>query len=374
LKNERKTYIDRLSGVEVTQLTDYKGHSHHFYFTNPGWYADARKLLFSSDRNNRTNLFGIDIETGEIDQVTDLEPVSLPREVEFLRASKNPIVEEVYFWHDLALMAVDLTTFKSRTLFLLEPGWSVSMTNCAADGQHVYFGLWTDLSDSIETDLLRGYVGFREIWAARPRSQIVRVPVDGNSDQIVFEEDYWIGHVNTSPTQPHLLTFCHEGPWDKVDQRIWGLDGNSGRVWKIRPTGPGEIVGHEYWYNDGIHVGYHGHTAEGRPMIGHSRFDNTEPQECDFPGQTGHIFSLDDQLIVGDGSNVIRLWKKEGDRYAPPRVLCRHDSAMRIQQTHPHPRISPDGTYVVFTSDRSGYGNVYTVPLVEFESLPLADA
>jgi len=43
---------------------------------------------------------------------------------------------------------------------------------------------------------------------------------------------------------------------------------------------------------------------------------------------------------------------------------------MRIQQTHPHPRISPDGKYVIFTSDRSGYGNVYSVPLVEFESLP----
>jgi len=51
-------------------------------------------------------------------------------------------------------------------------------------------------------------------------------------------------------------------------------------------------------------------------------------------------------------------------------VLCRHDSAMKIQQTHPHPRLSPDGSYVVFSSDRSGYGNVYMVRVPEFESLP----
>lgn len=373
MKSEKKSYVDATSGVEVTQLTDYKGHSHHFYFTNPGWYDEGRKLLFSSDRNNHTNLFGVVIATGEIEQLTDLEPVPLPRELEFLRACKNPVADEVYFWHDLALMAVDLTTRATRTLFMLEPGWCVSMTNCTADGKHVYFGAWSDLSDKIPTDLLRGYVGFRETWEAKPRSQIVRVTVDDGSAQTVFEEDYWIGHVNTSPTQADLLTFCHEGPWDEVDHRIWGMDASTGKFWKIRPTVNGEVVGHEYWFRDGMHVGYHGRTCEGKPMIGHIRFDNTMPHECDFPGQTGHIFSHDENLIVGDGAGVIRVWKKEGDRYAGPRVLCRHDSAMRIQQTHPHPRISPDGDYVVFTSDRSGYGNVYTASLVEFDALSLGD-
>lgn len=146
----------------VTQLTDYKGHSHHFYFTNSGWYESGRKLLFSSDRNNRTNLFGVDLTTGEIEQLTDLEPVPLPRELEFLRASKNPVRDEVYFWHDLKLMALDLASHKIRVLFELEPGWCVSMTNCSADGQNVFLGSWEDLSTEVHTDLLRGYVGFTD--------------------------------------------------------------------------------------------------------------------------------------------------------------------------------------------------------------------
>ena len=343
LKPERKSYKDVTSGVEVTQLTDYRGHSHHFYFTNPGWYAEGRKLLFSSDRNNRTNLFGVDLQSGEIEQLTDLDPVALPREVEFLRACKNPVREEVYFWHDLSLMAVDLVSRETRTLLQFDLGWCVSMTNCSADGKAVYFGVWRDLSDRIRTDLLRGYVGFRETWEAKPRSQIVRVLVDSGDARIIFEEDYWIGHVNTSPTQSDALTFCHEGPWDEVDNRIWGMDTSTGKVWKIRPTAKGEIVGHEYWFGDGIHVGYHGHTAQEKPMLGRIRFDNTMPQESAFPGQTGHIFSLDDNLIVGDGSGVIRLWKRQDGGYSDPRILCRHDSAMHIQQTHPHPRIFPDG-------------------------------
>ena len=47
---------------------------------------------------------------------------------------------------------------------------------------------------------------------------------------------------------------------------------------------------------------------------------------------------------------------------------------MHIQQAHPHPRISPDGKYVVFTSDRSGYCNVYKAAIADFDTLPLADA
>ena len=91
-----------------------------------------------------------------------------------------------------------------------------------------------------------------------PLSQVLSISVDTGQADVVWEERSWVGHINTSPTQPHLLTFCHEGPWNLVDCRIWGLDMNTGQAWKIRPTVPDESVGHEYWFKDGIHIGYHG--------------------------------------------------------------------------------------------------------------------
>ncbi|MEZ4631311.1 MAG: oligogalacturonate lyase family protein [Deinococcales bacterium] len=374
---ETSSYQDRISGVTVRQHTNFKGHSHHFYFTNSGWYDGGKKLAFASDRYNHSNLYGLDLGSGVIEQLTDLEPVGLPRELEFTRASLNPLSDEIYFFHDLKLMALNPHTKALRTLHEMDPKWCVSMTNVSADGNYVYFGIWEDQSHKFEVDLLRGYIGFKETWAEKPLSQVLRVAVDGSGAEVVFEEYYWIGHVNTSPTQPHLLTYCHEGPWHLVDNRIWGLDASTGKNWKIRETRAGEIVGHEYWHADGIHIGYHGHSNGEKPILGRCHFDNSGHVEASFAGKTGHIFSLDEKLIVGDGGGVIRLWKWDGQNYSLPRLLCRHDSSMNIQQTHPHPRISPDGSYVVFSSDRSGYGNVYSVALdvalSDFESLPLVE-
>ncbi len=46
---EQKEIKDRNTGVTIRQLTNYKGHSHHFYFTNPGWFDE--KL----DKPQKTN-------------------------------------------------------------------------------------------------------------------------------------------------------------------------------------------------------------------------------------------------------------------------------------------------------------------------------
>jgi oligogalacturonide lyase len=41
-------YVDSYSGREVLQLTDYYGHSNHFYFTDPCWFNGDRSFVFTS--------------------------------------------------------------------------------------------------------------------------------------------------------------------------------------------------------------------------------------------------------------------------------------------------------------------------------------
>jgi len=240
--------------------------------------------------------------------------------------------------------------------------------NCTADGKYVCGSIYEDLSDRIRID--RNYIGFREVSEARPLSRVLKVATDGSGGEVAWEEKYWVNHVNTSPTQPNLLTFCHEGPWRIVDNRIWALDLDTGKVWKIRPREADENPGHEYWHADGVHIGYHGHRPDKSAFLGRIRYDNTEKEEYRFPANTGHIHSNDFSMIVGDGGPVIRLWKNTGKGFAGPRILCEHRSSMHIQESHPHPRFTPDGEKIVYTTNFSGYCNVYLADVPEFETLP----
>jgi len=375
-KSEMTDYEDHRTGVTVRQLTNYRAHSHHLYFTNPGWYDNGRKLIIGSDRDNATNLFGVDLESGKITQLTDLTPLPLPREVEFMRTCLNPVRDEAYFWYGYDLIALDLQTLEERTIYTLADGWDVSMINCSADGRHVYASVSEDMSAHFKVDLLRGYVGFRETWAAMPLSQIIQVATDGSDSQVVFEENYWIGHCNTSPVHNHLLTYCHEGPWDKVDNRIWGLNIETGENWKIRPCDDNEAVGHEYWHADGEMIGYHGRHAEKGEFFGHVRYDNTQPIEVPFPtikSGHGHFHSNDLQLVVSDVGPTVNVWRWNGEDYGKARAVCSHDGSFQIQQLHVHPRFNSDATQIIFSGDATGYGNVYMTEMPDFDSLPLTE-
>ncbi|HEV3415551.1 MAG TPA: oligogalacturonate lyase family protein [Pirellulales bacterium] len=66
----------------------------------------------------------------------------------------------------------------------------------------------------------------------------------------------WLNHVQFSPTDPTLMMFCHEGPWEKVD-RVWTIrtDGTGAKLMHPR-TMPNEIAGHEFFGYDGRTIWY----------------------------------------------------------------------------------------------------------------------
>jgi len=371
---EWKRYADPVSGAQITQLTNYKAHSHHLYFTNPGWYAGGSKLLIGSDRGNRTNLWGVNLADGSLTQLTDLP--ELTREPTLLDTSKNPLREEAYMWVNKVLLAVNLETLAVRELYHAPAEFTTTMTNVTSDGRYVCTGLYEDLSNRFQVNLDHGYIGFREYWEAKPLSKVLRISVDTGQVNVVWEERSWVGHINTSPTQPHLLTFCHEGPWNLVDCRIWGLDMNTGQAWMIRPTVPGESVGHEYWFEDGIHIGFHG-SVSGQTIYGSIRYDNTEHIEAPFPVERSWHFSSNNlDMIVGDSDErkpYLLLWRFRDGAFEGPRILAQHRGSFHVQIVHVHPRFTPDGKQVLYTADPDGYGQVYLVDVPEFESLPILE-
>ena len=259
--SEIRTYQDRISGVTVKQMTRFRGHSFHTYFTNNGFWDQNRRLLFTSDRKNACNLFSIELESGEISRLTDF-PAGDWTQTDFVN-DVNPKRPEVYYIRENRLYAFDLMTLESRFLYQAPEGFELHGGLVGADGKYTYVTLMEDLSNRIYTNLSASYVGMGDVFHAKPDCRIVRVDVDTAQADELWQEYCWIGHVNPSPTQPTIVTFCHEGPWQLVDQRMWVMDTQTCKPVMLRPRKmPGEMVGHEYWYKDGLRVGYQAHKPE----------------------------------------------------------------------------------------------------------------
>ena len=361
---------DPVSGATIRQLTDYRAHSNHAYFTYSAWYDGGRKLVILSDRGNRTNLYGVDLETGEMVQLTDWDPEKVCESRHSFVT--NPVRDEVIYDYDDAIQALDLETLSVRVIMPTPQGFNASMPHVTADGKYVIAGFNEDLSDRIRLDLGNGYVGLDEYWAAKPRSTVWRIPLAGGEPELFYEEKLWLTHFNASPKLAHLMTFCHEGWWHKVDHRMWCLDLATGKHWKIRPTAEREAVGHEYWMADGERIGFHGSNAKGG-LFGSIRYDNTEQVEGSFAAHCWHFHSHLLDLVVGDGdvkNPYLLAWRFRDGRFEGPKVIAEHRGSFHTQQVHVHPCVHADGKKILYTADPRGYGQVNIVEVPEWDSLP----
>jgi oligogalacturonide lyase len=208
-------YTDPKSGREVVRLTDYLGHSHHLYFTDPCWIEDNRVFIFASDRENCGNLFSYNLRNGEIRQLTDFSTMSRPQGV-FCQATMKH-----YFWHGTTLYELDVESLAWQPLYQPPAGFRpMGSLGPTADGRFVCALLVSSEAFSSAPRITYAYSRFNELFELKPLSRIVRINTADGQSQVLHEDRCYLGHINTSPTQSHLLTFCHEGPWDRVDQRI----------------------------------------------------------------------------------------------------------------------------------------------------------
>ncbi|MFS0725777.1 oligogalacturonate lyase family protein [Paenibacillus sp. 1P07SE] len=369
--SEAKVHKDRVTGVSVRQLTDYKTHSHHFYFTESGWYDEERRVLFFSDRGNSTNLFSLHLESGEMTQLTDYPDNSN------LEACIHPDERIVYVRVNGQIVELDMATLEERVVYSCPEGFGIGNMSCTADGRYVMTCIQEDLSHRLDLDLGHGYVGHRELMEAKPISRVVSIDVDTDEVKVCYEAHCFITHINASPTVPWLITFCHEGPWHLVDHRIWGLDLREGKAWKIRERlEPAEKTGHEFFFPDGERIGYHGFRLDGTNYFGSIRYDNTEMEEHDFPFDTWHAHADGKDQAVVDGKGTVKtlvMWRRdESGDFGPPRVLCELRCSFHSQKVHAHPRFNRTGERILFTSDKNGYANLYMVELPDdISTLPV---
>jgi oligogalacturonide lyase len=180
--------------------------------------------------------------------------------------------------------------------------------------------------------------------------------------------------------------FCHEGPWQLVDSRIWFIDPDGAHLREAKKRKPdqppgldkGELWGHEFWLADSSRAGFiyfplkFGIDATIR-LLDPETLDETILMPVS--PYSHFIFNRKNTHIIGDGkqplADAIYLADIESQKES---VLCRHGSSMKpyinlrtgrpnTQEVHPHPCFSPDGKKVLFTSDLHETPAVYLISL-----------
>jgi len=361
---ERETYDDPHTGATVHRLTTRAdSRDRHLYFTADGWFDGGEKLLLRCVRNGRANLFACDLETGELVQLTDLpggvgRPTRVADGETFFGYSADP---ERY--DSDAIVALDVETLELRTVVEKPAGYEdygFGVDDVLADDE----GLLVSLGERTDAE------GHEATRASYPHCAVFTVPTDGGDPTLVHEEEHWISHVNASPTDPTLFTYCHEGPWDNVDNRIHVCDLGTDERYRLRETGADEAVGHEFWLADGETVGYHGWRGsreDPESFFGTVRYDDTDRRETPIPVRATHCHAQERDRFVCDGDtslpHLLLFDVDEEGGTAGPRVLATH--AWDADSPHPHARMSPDGETVAFDADPTGDADVFLAEVPE---------
>lgn len=340
-------------GYEARQWTA-SGRNNHLYF-NIESFVDRDHFLFFSDRSGKTDLFRMNLTDGTATQITD--------EAE-LRQSvwHSPQGRTLWFVAGRTVKALNTSTLAVRTVHAFDEQVPESFT-VTCDGRYLVYAANKNPGYSANHS-----TGPYALFRLDLRTQEIR--------QISPDLGFRIGHLQASPTDPSRIIYCWQhvyvkgapGTVGNAPNRIWwnDVEGTDGGPVGIQEFGLHRT--HEFWFPDGRHIGYsaryHFGPNQGRQYIGIITPDGRGNFMMQEPVSSSHsqVFA-DGRHWVSDLYDGLRLvlFTIEGRAIVKREVLFDHQSSMEGQPSHPHPHFSPDGRYVLFSTDRSGTPQVYTV-------------
>lgn len=227
-----------------------------------------------------------------------------------------------------------------------------------------------------------------------PMSMFV-IDVKTGAQKKVYGSTDWLNHLQFSPTDPALLMFCHEGPWQKVD-RMWllHLDRPDAKPVKIHErTMNMEIAGHEWFSKDGRAVWYDLQTPRGQSFwvagydvaTGARRQYHVERNEW----SVHYNSNADNTLFSGDGGGPDMVAHAKDGKwmylFTPREVIpdagipSPHSEALiqpgtftaeklvdmsaQDYRLEPNGKFSPDGKWLIFRGNMFGASHVFAVEL-----------
>ncbi len=372
------TFTDSDTNIEVTRITPKDVICHRNYFYQKCFTNDGKHLLFAGDFDGNRNYYLADLTTQKARQLT--EGAGDNTFGGFISTDEKSFF---YVKNELYLMQVNFDSLEERTVYTVEEGWKG-------------YGTWVANSDCTKLvgieikqecyQPLTSWEKFAAFYHTNPTCRLIKVDILTGKLDVVHQEDAWLGHPIYRPFDDNTIGFCHEGPHDLVDARMWLVNEDGSNVRKIKTHAPGESCTHEFWIPDGSAMAYvsymKGHTERVIYKADPQTLENEKVMEM--PPCSHLMSNYDGSLMVGDGCDApvdvadaggydiendpfLYILNTKKQTYAK---LVKHSTSWDVldgdrQITHPHPSFTPDDKGVLFTSDFEGVPAIYIANVPE---------
>lgn len=376
--SEMETYIDQKSGRCITKLTQ-SGDNYHFYFTENSFTEGDEEIIYQhsdipySEKGSFVNLYAMDLKTGIRTQLTDF--ATQFKQVGGFGFTKSIDSKVIIFVADGNLYRLDRGTNNIDQIYLTPKGFRITSLSISYDKRYVAITL-NEIPKYDREFAMSNYDGVIERFYANKRGMIAVLNADGSNARIVFQDTHQLGHVQFAPDSNEYLVFCHEGPWNLVQQRIWIFNTITRTVEPCFRQKQDDSVGHEFWTRDGLIFldnrgpGHDGtitvnktqatimpeNCEEAIPQIGFvDRYGKVE-RTLSLPYYCNHYHAnKDNTLLVGDAVNDLVLMdiSKENPTME---ILCEHNTSWLSHNVHCHPTWSWSNDKILFASDRDKLG------------------
>ena len=365
---ESRTFYDRCTGTQIRQVTAASALHHHPFFIIPAYDDAMQRLIFVSNRTGTPQVFAEERATGELRQLTDRPDLGEWS----VHPSHNG--EAVFFTAGTSGWRLDLETLEERELVNFDAACKSKLAVKSAA---------TAMKDEGMVAAAMGTTALShddKWWAVRfkvgKESALAIVDTDTGEHDIILRRDS-IAHLQFCPDDATLLYYA--GP---LTDRVWVIhrDGSGNRRLYARNAKKNEWITHETWiprtrelafvdWPRGVRCINVDTGAERQVTTINAWHAISNPAgtcmvaDTNFPDIGIQIFDPrngigEPQTLCYPNASAI------GEHWNGPFPYANGPIQVYApQHTHPHPSFSPDGQHIVFTSDRSGYAQIYEATL-----------
>ena len=240
-----ETREDPDTGARITRLTPHDVTCHRNYFYQKCFTRDGSKLVFGAEFGPGTdwNYHLLDLASQTAVQLTTGTGENT------FGGFMSPDDRSLYFVrNERQLIRVGLKALEEDVIYTVPEGWvgyGTWVANSACTklvGIEIHAHDWFPLTDWSE---------FKRMFHQRPRCRLIRIDLVTGARDVILEQEGWLGHPQYRPGDDNTVAYCHEGPHDLIDARIWFIDENGDNIRCGKVHEPRESCTHEFWVPDG---------------------------------------------------------------------------------------------------------------------------